>query len=495
MTLIELIARQQAQITARLAERQTHTNVIANVRNACVADSDRNPSATEEVEVRAAVTARAAIDEQITILQAKLAEWTEEQRKDDAALALAATVTPTAAGTRHRQSGGATVSNEARTYTVQSARQGVSIFRDMMEAQGWNPDAQARLGRHMTEARVDQNALVERAGFLTGGAGGLVVPQYLPDLVALPLRNGRPFANLLSSKELPADGMSIIVPRVTTALTAAVQATQNTAVSNTDSAVTNLTVNVNTYAGQQDISRQLIERGTGIDTLIYSDLARAYAAVLDSDILYGLGSGGTHLGVGKTTSIQAATVFGAAPTVGTLYSKIAGIIAAIAGAGAGIDANLIVMHPRRWGWLSAQVDSNNRPIVLPGQNSPYNATAVSFTPGQSSVSNDPGTAGATVVGSIHGLPVITDANLPVAVGTESEDIILVVDTDMQLLWETGSGAPGLLRFEQTTGGSLMVKVVAYGYSAFSAGRFPQAAGIIGGLDTGNAAYGLVAPSF
>ena len=40
--------------------------------------------------------------------------------------------------------------------------------------------------------------------------------------------------------------------------------------------------------------------------------------------------------------------------------------------------------------------------------------------------------------------------------------------------------PKELRFEQTLGNQLTVKLVSYGYAAFTAGRFPTAVGIIGG---------------
>jgi hypothetical protein len=37
--------------------------------------------------------------------------------------------------------------------------------------------------------------------------------------------------------------------------------------------------------------------------------------------------------------------------------------------------------------------------------------------------------------------------------------------------------------------------VSYGYYAFTAGRVPGAIGKVGGLDTGGATFGLVAPTF
>ena len=92
----------------------------------------------------------------------------------------------------------------------------------------------------------------------------------------------------------------------------------------------------------------------------------------------------------------------------------------------------------------------------------------------------------------NGLPVITDANVTTTAGTINEDLVIVFDNSQALLWEE-SQAPRQLRFEQTLGNQLTVKIVAYGYAAFTAGRYPGAFGKIGGLDT--TTNGLIAPSF
>jgi len=52
----------------------------------------------------------------------------------------------------------------------------------------------------------------------------------------------------------------------------------------------------------------------------------------------------------------------------------------------------------------------------------------------------------------------------------------------------GPGRPLLIRAEQTGAGNLTVKFVVYGYSAFTAGRYPLATGDITG--TGLTGTGL-----
>jgi hypothetical protein len=249
-----------------------------------------------------------------------------------------------------------------------------------------------------------------------------------------------------------------------------------------------------TIAGQQDVSRQSLERGVpGLDGLIYTDLAGAYAAELDRQVLHGTGASGQALGITQTGSIYAATAFGAAVSATNFTLKVAGAVAGIAGAGTAIQPRVIVMHPRRWGWLQSLVDSGGRPLALAQPVGPYNAGAFITNPGAYSGDGSAVGAPAQIVGVLaNGLPVITDANVTTTAGTINEDLVIVFDNSQALLWEE-SQAPRQLRFEQTLGNQLTVKVVAYGYAAFTAGRYPGAFGKIGGLDT--TTNGLIAPSF
>jgi hypothetical protein len=64
----------------------------------------------------------------------------------------------------------------------------------------------------------------------------------------------------------------------------ALQASENTA-SETNIDDTLLTLNVQTNAGQQTLSRQAIERGTGVEAVVMDDLFRRYHTNLDSTLL------------------------------------------------------------------------------------------------------------------------------------------------------------------------------------------------------------------
>lgn len=391
-----------------------------------------------------------------------------------------------------KETGPARVLNEARTYSVEASYEGRSFFSDAFGSTVGDYNATERIQRHAREVEVHK----EFRATTTGSFAGLVIPQYLVDQAALVLRNGKPLANVVTKLPLPAEGTSFLIPRGTTGAATAVQATENSAVQSTDEVWANVTVPVATIAGQQDVSRQSLERGTpGLDALIYLDIAGAYCANLDSQLISGTGASGQVLGILNTASINAATAFGAAPTAANFTSKLAGQVQAVASAGTAIQPRVVVMHPRRWGWLQSLSDSAGRPLAVATPMGPYNAAGIITKPGGYSGDTGAVSSEAQYVGVLsNGLPVVTDANLPITVGTNVEDVVLVLDTQQMLLWQEGDGMPKQLRFEQTLGASLTVKLVAYGYAAFTAGRYPGAVGKIGGLDS-TATFGLVAPTF
>jgi hypothetical protein len=138
-----------------------------------------------------------------------------------------------------------------------------------------------------------------------------------------------------------------------------------------------------------------------------------------------------------------------------------------------------MMHPRRLAYILAAVDTTGRPLAVPTQNGPMNAVGVG--------------AGSVVYGNsgytIAGLPVITDANVTTTNGAgANEDVIIIGNTQESHLWEQQGGSPFMLRFEDVKSAELEVKMVVYGYSAYTANRYPNAFALIGGT-------GLVTPTF
>ncbi len=360
--------------------------------------------------------------------------------------------------------------SEPRTYTPDS---GNSFVADAFNA-NFKSDfaAQERLARHTRENEVETRAVG------TGNFTGLVIPQYLVDLAAPFARAGRPTADFATNKHtLPAAGMTINISRMTTGTSTAVQANENDNVSNTNADDTLLTIDVRTIAGQQDLSKQVIERGTGVDAFVVQDLIRSWHTTLDNQILNGTGAGGQILGIDQEPGKNVITYTEAAPSVANLYPKLADAYQEIQ-TNVFMNPTHWIMHPRRLAFLLAGVDLNERPLVLPALNGPMNAVAT----GAGSASY--GNSGYTM----FGLPIIVDANVRTNAGAGAdEDRIYCVTAPELHLWEQ-AGSPFALQFDATGAGSLTVKSVVYGYSAFSAGRYPAATSVIAGT-------GLVAPTF
>jgi HK97 family phage major capsid protein len=348
-------------------------------------------------------------------------------------------------------------------------RGGRSFFQDLYMSQMKNEgSATERLTKHMALE-------VEKRATTASSYGGLIPPAYLLDLYAKAPRNGRVYADQCNGATLPDTGMSIIVPRITTASAAGMQ-TENSAATTQDPAETDLTVNVRTIAGYLPVSRQALERAAYDDQILFEDLTARYWAMLDLGCLNGLGSGVTILGVLNTSNISASTASTA--TVAGIYPKIADVIQQInvAMGGIGYTADKIIMHPRRWGMFNAAVDTTGRPIFgITGQNY-FNDVGVGDAAGYGSV------------GSMLGLPVYTDANIPTTLGAgTNQDAIIVHASPVVHLWER-SGDPVTLSFEQQAGTSLQVQLICFGYVAFTAGRYPGASGAVTGA-------GLVPPTF
>jgi HK97 family phage major capsid protein len=352
------------------------------------------------------------------------------------------------------------VKKEARTYSREN--RDASFLADAFAAQ-FNGDfaAKERLARHMTEERV------ERRDVTSAAFSGLVVPQFLTELAAPLARAGRPVADIARKHTLPAAGLTLSISRVTTGSSTAVQS-EGAAVSETNMDDTKLDITVQTIAGQQTVSRQALERGTGIDALVMNDLIFSYHTSLDASVVTSLTNAVT----------QVITFTDASPTVAELYPKLLDGVQRIQ-TSFFAGPNVIIMHPRRLAFILAAVDSTNRPLAVPTMNGAFNAIAV----GDGSVVY--GNSGY----SIAGLPVVTDANVTTTNGAGSnEDVIIIANTSELHLWEEGDGAPMYLRFDQPKAAELDVLAVVYGYSAFTAARYPNAASLIGGT-------GLITPTF
>ena len=464
----------RAALRAALDTRAAHEARIDEIVGEAEKRGDNTLTAVESTEIGELRTAVKAIDEQRSELTERISDLEARAAARAEADAQAAAL-PTPSVTK--AVGGAIVRKEERTYSPGAESRGVSFLRDVASAQLGNDFAASqRLSAHMNEEKIERSAYlggIEMRDVATSAFAGLVVPQYLVDLAAPAIKNKRPFLDVCNKHTLPAMGMTLNLSRITTQTTVTVQATENAGASETDIDDTLLTVNVRTYSGQQDMSRQAVERGTGTEDIMIADLIGSYHASLDSGCLNDDGTSGTHLGVRNVSGNSAVTYTDADPTAAELHPKLAGLIADMS---SGTDEGLthFVFHPRRWWWLASQLGTSFPLLTVGGAGIQQAGTL--------------GGTGYEASGRGYlGAGIVLDRNIPTNVGAGTEDVIVGINSMECHLWEDPN-APLLIRAEQTGAGNLSIKYVVYGYSAFTAGRYPKATGDITGT-------GLIAPTF
>jgi HK97 family phage major capsid protein len=368
----------------------------------------------------------------------------------------------------------ARVGKEERTYHKGNDPSGDMFIRDVCH-QFLNNDVSAgtRLARHMHEERVERPQYFQRAAgdLATTALGGLVVPQFLVDMTAPAVANLRPFADVCNHHILPDQGMTVTIPKITTATSAALQATQLTGVSATSLAETDLNVSVQTAAGQQNVSRQALDRGYGIGDVVLQDLFKRYATVLDNTLINQATNGLDAVSVTNTYT-------SGSPTGTALFTKVVGAMS-------GVEAALlamgrpthVIMHSRRWYWLQSQLTST-WPLVNMGGDSRVGGSA-----------NEGSSYASGIRGQLpNGLGVVVDNNVVTNLGVgTNQDRVYVVPQDECHLWKQ-AGQPAFIRAEQPNSPSLGVLLVVYGYFAYTFARYSS---IIQNID----GTGLVTPAF
>lgn len=356
-----------------------------------------------------------------------------------------------------------------------------SFFRDTYRAhQHGDPDALDRLRRNNAMVADDKARRGEqRAISTTNGAGGeFVPPLWLEEQWIALARPSRVTADLATRQALPGGTDVINIPKVATGTATALQTNQNSAIQQTDMTTTSVSSSVITIAGGQTVSVQLMEQSPlNVDEMILADLAADYAMKLDIEVLTGSGTGGHLTGITTLSGTNSVAWTQASPSLG----GTGGMYSALANAIQQIHTNryapptAIIMHPRRWAWAEAQSDTTNRPLVVPTAGNPMNAAGV-----QTQV------AAEGAVGTMLGLPVFVDPNIPTNLGAgTNQDEIIVTRASDQYLWE------GQLRaeaFQQTYAQNLSVFVRLYNYAAYIPGRYPKSIGVVTGT-------GAVTPTF
>lgn len=326
-----------------------------------------------------------------------------------------------------------------------------------------------RLRRNNEEVTLETRALSN-----TATAGGEWVPPLWLVTEGLRLaRAGRVVADQIGHMDLPPGTDSISLPRVATGTAVDLQATENTAVQETDATTGSITADVATIAGQQTLSVQMVDQSPApIDRVILQDLLAALAVRTDTFVISNNAT--NKVGLLSVSGLNSVTYTDASPTVAELYPKVADAIQRVH-TGRYLPPSRIFMHPRRWAWFTAAADTTGRPLVVPVAQMPQNVAAA-----MGDVTSE------GFVGSLQGLPVYVDANIPINLGLGTdEDRIIITRAEDQILMES---LPHANVFREPLAAQLSVLLVVHRYVALHASRYPKSISVISGT-------GLVTPTF
>jgi len=435
---------------SKLTEQRSAKTSLIDSTLARAAEEDRDITEIELANIQ-------ALKLEVEKLDERIAQIAEIETRNAAHAEIVAKVDGSAPV---EQRGGYRVTSEEPTYHARSKN---DFLADAMAAEfGGSYEARERIARYQNEVRL------EKRDSGSSNFAGLVIPQYLVDQFAPLRRAGRPVLDISTQSALPAQGMTVNIGRLTTGITSYVQASENTAPTESSPDDTLLTVNVNTVASMFDISKQAVLRGTGVETQLLGDAIRSYQTKLDGLAINGSGSSGEHRGILNTSGINAVTATDASPTWAEFFPKLVEAISAISTNFYG-HATHIVAHPSLIGcWLRA-LDTTNRPIFNATAGNPFNAPGTFDRPGY-----DLGGL------QILGIPVVADANVPTNLGSgTNETAVIVGDFRESYIWEDNGGAPLYVRFEQPDG-NIAIRTVVFGFSAYTAGKYPTAFSAITG---------------
>lgn len=454
-----------ARLIAQLLEQRTS---LVTQRDAVFVDPTTWELRSEVTEELAAEAVR--LDTEIRTIDDRLPDLEEQLARDQQAELATRRLGPALSAP---SSPAVRVGNEPLTYRRGGAH---SYFRDLaLSRQEGGADAAAleRLQRHSVEVQTlrEQAGLETRANMnRTDGTGGeFVPPLWLIDQYVALARAGRVTADLCRKMPLPPGTDSINLPTVATGSTAAEQA-DGGSVSKTDITTGSKAAAVTTIAGQQVFAIQLLDQSPGnVDEVVFADLTADLAVKVDAYVL-----NKAAIGILNVTGLNAVTYTDATPTVAELYPKVADGIQQVH-TNRFLPPQAHVMHPRRWAWHLAALDSSNRPLVVPNAQGPQNAFA-----GMTDVRAEGS------VGTLQGLPVYSDPNVPINLGAgTNEDRIITARFDDLYLWESEIRTRVLF---ETDADTLSVRLQVWEYLAFMGHRYPKAISVVAGT-------GLITPTF
>jgi HK97 family phage major capsid protein len=303
-------------------------------------------------------------------------------------------------------------------------------------------DLEGGTRRERRMARLEQRTLERASAFgvplyekriisRTDGQGGYEVPPlWLVDEYIGYLRAGRTLADLWHNFPLPSGTDSINIPRFTVGTATGTQPGDGAPVPGRDAADNFVQARMMTVAGQEDAAMQLLDQSPlNYDEIIFMDLAADYNMQFSAQLMLGSGYpqlngmyqngqlwGNGSIGTAGATNSGWYTIANALTTnqwignPGSTFSlyTAAGQLKSRIGRSRFLPPTAWVTNSAVWEALSVTTDGNNRPLVVPDQNGPFNALAI-----------DSGDVPEGLAGRMLSLPFYVDPNIPLTFGGTS----------------------------------------------------------------------------
>lgn len=349
-----------------------------------------------------------------------------------------------------------------------------SFFKDLRDARMGDFNAAERLTRN------HRSVMETRAGDMStvaGSGGQFAPPGWLVDEFVALARPGQVTANLCQQEALPSGISSVNLPKVASGATTGVQATQNSALSDTAMTTTSVSSGITTIGGKQIVSLQLLNQsGIPFDRVILADLAADYSKTLDQQVLYGTNASGQLRGlVGVAVNTPFTTASPALMSVTSANSFFNRVVGAAAGIATTrfLPADALVLSPNRWAWCLEALDGNSRPQI----------TADGPTVNSVAISTESVAEGS--VGTLGKIPVYLDPNISLTANSATnQDEAYILRSKDVYLW---TSALLLEAFDSTYADQASVLFRCIAWSAFIPDRYTGSVASIRGT-------GLVAPT-
>jgi HK97 family phage major capsid protein len=263
----------------------------------------------------------------------------------------------------------------------------------------------------------------------------------------------KPFISAIPEYPAP-KAHTINIPKITAPGQVAVQYPELSTVENVDQTDEFVSTVLTTVAGQQTVSRQLLDQSPiELDSVIFKGLSQSWAAEQDQVALYGTGSNGQYTGIANLSGITQIGFQG--NTIQEIYTGITSAIKAH-WANRFLAPTTILVHPNTAAeWLS-KLDTSDRPLFVPTNQGPFNAAGIIDS-----------VAAQGPIGKILGLDLVLDPNITSSNGVES---VFVFRADDLMFFTSGMRAQV---HQDTLATELAVLLSLWSYDGLIA-RYPNA---------------------